>query len=102
MRPKHLLAIASGREIVFYKSKEWRVKREEVLQRDNYECQRCKRDGRFSPADCVHHIIHLKDDPMLGLEEANLESLCDSCHNLVHPEKFFEKKVKFINEERWE
>ncbi|EAG6575944.1 HNH endonuclease, partial [Listeria monocytogenes] len=29
----------------FYKSKEWASIRKEVLKRDNYECQECKRQG---------------------------------------------------------
>lgn len=88
----------------FYKSREWRHKRREILRRDNRECQKCKRDGRYSRAETVHHIKHLKDFPELALADSNLESLCNTCHNEEHPEKLQvqEKKEKFINEERWE
>lgn len=27
----------------FYNSKEWKRKREKILQRDNYECQDCRK-----------------------------------------------------------
>lgn len=73
--------------------------------RDNNECQRCKKLGRFLPAECVHHIKHLDKYPELALVDENLASLCNSCHNIEHPEKF--EKIKQINkkpiiEERWE
>jgi|SRR5690625_69842 len=74
----------------FYRSAEWMAKRQEILRRDNHECQQCKRDGKFSPANTVHHIEHLIDRPDLALEADNLESLCPGCHNREHPEKFFQ------------
>lgn len=74
----------------FYRSPEWRAKRQEILQRDNGECQQCKREGKFSPANTVHHIEPLLDRPDLALEDDNLESLCPACHNREHPEKFIQ------------
>lgn len=74
----------------FYRSPEWRAKRREILQRDNHECQVCKREGKFSPANTVHHIEPLLERPDLALEDDNLESLCAACHNREHPEKFFQ------------
>lgn len=74
----------------FYRSPEWRTKRREILQRDNGECQQCKREGKFSPANTVHHIVPLLERPDLALDDDNLESLCAACHNREHPEKFFQ------------
>ncbi len=37
--------------IRFYKSKEWQTTRKRVLERDNYECQQCKRDGKLTTYD---------------------------------------------------
>ena len=71
----------------FYKSKKWRRKRERVLKRDNYVCQKCKRYGKNVEATTVHHIKHLKNYPELALDENNLISLCERCHNKEHPEK---------------
>ena len=88
----------------FYKSSNWLHKRKQVLERDNYECQRCKSKGGFSPATCVHHIKHLKDRPDLALEEDNLVGLCDACHNLEHPEKLLTPSVNIKSQlfpERW-
>lgn len=102
--PKRLLlAIKRGDVKKFYASKEWKSERRIVMARDNHECQRHKRMGKYAKASCVHHKKHLKEYPELALDEDNLESLCDACHNIEHPEKFFnEVKPKFTNEERWE
>lgn len=71
----------------FYNSKRWKNKRELILRRDGYKCQRCKRYGRQKEAVTVHHIKHYDEYPELALENSNLISLCDACHNYYHPEK---------------
>ena len=71
----------------FYKTTAWKKCREAVLARDNYLCQRCLRSGKLKPADVVHHIDPLKDNPDKAFDESNLESVCASCHNRLHPEK---------------
>jgi 5-methylcytosine-specific restriction endonuclease McrA len=95
--------MAKGIAKIFYASAEWLRKRAEILKRDNHECQICKSRGRFSPATCVHHIKHLLMRWDLRLTDDNLLSLCDQCHNEVHPEKFRENfpKKRLISQERW-
>ena len=93
MNKKLLQAIQSGREDIFYNSRTWRNKRKQILDRDNNECQICKKEGRVSKADTVHHIKELKDYPELGLDNDNLISVCNSCHNIIH-ERFEGQKVK--------
>lgn len=86
----------------FYKSKEWKAKRKEILKRDNKECQKCKSRGKYYKAETVHHIKHLKEHPELALTDSNLISLCYACHNQEHPEKLKKtQRKRFINEERW-
>ncbi len=86
--PKHLLdAVHQGNVHKFYISKIWRKVRLLALRRDNFECQVCKAKGLVTPATCVHHKVHLRDNPLLALALSNLISLCDPCHNLEHPEK---------------
>lgn len=104
MNKELIKVIKEGNTYKFYKSRVWRSKRKQILIRDNYECQKCKSRGRFSKADCVHHIKHLKDYPELALTDDNLECLCNPCHNEEHPEKLeeFQQSNKFTNEERWE
>lgn len=87
----------------FYKTKKWKHKRKEILKRDNNECQKCKSKGRYGKGECVHHIKHLKYRPDLALNDNNLITLCNSCHNEEHPEKLPKNKLKtrFISKERW-
>lgn len=71
----------------FYDSAAWKRKRAQVLRRDKYMCQDCKRYGRMREAVEVHHIQHLEDAPELALDASNLVSLCKACHRKRHPEK---------------
>lgn len=96
--------IKAGRVKLFYKRKEWKRKRREILRRDNSECQKCKRAGGYAKATCVHHKKHLEDYPELALMDWNLESLCDQCHNEEHPEKLRRvdiQRKEAITFERW-
>lgn len=94
----------------FYKSKEFRNLKEEVLREQHYECQECKKLGKITKADTVHHVQHVRKHPELALSKyytyqgkqyRNLIAVCKSCHNKLHPEKHQTKKDKFTNEERW-
>lgn len=94
----------------FYKSKEFRYLKEEVLREQHYECQECKKLGKITEADTVHHVQHVRKHPELALSKyytyqgkqyRNLIAVCKSCHNKLHPEKHKPKKDIFINEERW-
>lgn len=94
----------------FYKSKEFRHLKEEVLREQHYECQECKKLGKITKADTVHHVQHVRKHPSLALSKyytyqgkkyRNLIAVCKSCHNKLHPEKHKPKKDIFINEERW-
>ena len=96
----------------FYGSGIWKRKREKVLRADRWECQRCKRLGRFKRGYIVHHIKHLEDRPDLALEmydpdtgERQLETVCKECHEWYHPEAFRQKgarKREEITPERWD
>lgn len=88
----------------FYNSYEWQKTREAVRERDHNECQMCKAKGKYSTAEVVHHIKHLKDRPDLRLDMDNLISLCNECHNDIHEHGFNtakKKKKRYTNPERW-
>lgn len=91
----------------FYKTAVWINKREDILKRDNYECQRCKKLGKLTIDQDVileiHHIKHLEDYPELALEDSNLITVCKSCHNFYHKRfEYSEKnKVNVKIPERW-
>lgn len=69
----------------FYASKEWRETRKFIFDRDKGLCVKCGR-----PGEIVHHKTHLTpeniDDPMVTLNEENLELLCRDCHGVEHTE----------------
>lgn len=70
-----------------YTSKRWRKKRERILRRDGYKCRECRKYGRAREAVTVHHIKHVDEYPELAYVDDNLISLCNPCHNKMHPEK---------------
>ena len=92
----------------FYKSREWKLKRQEILRRDNFECQLCKARGLANKGVLVHHIKPLKSKPHLAFDNDNLITLCTACHEKEHRRldgyrvKKKEKKQELLPPERWE
>lgn len=70
--------------INFYKTKQWIKKRAIRLRKDDYLCQECKRYGKTTQANTVHHVYPLEDYPRYRLAIWNLLSLCNKCHNSMH------------------
>lgn len=63
----------------FYSSAAWlRVRREKLAI--NPLCEVCVKDGRYTAATDVHHVLERKDFPEHALDLDNLESLCKACH----------------------
>lgn len=68
---------------------EWKAKREEILERDEYECQYCHNRNRTLQ---VHHKYYLKYPngikvyPWEYPNEA-LITLCDRCHKWEHSKR---------------
>lgn len=88
----------------FYKSKQWKKKREAILRRDEYLCQECKRYGKTTPAKIVHHIIPLEQRPDLKLHNDNLVSLCFQCHEQMHNKmtnELTEKGLEWVERVEW-
>lgn len=71
----------------FYNTKQWKEKRKYIMHRDKYLCQECKKYGKNKEAYLVHHIKEVEEYPELKLKNDNLVSVCNSCHNKLHPEK---------------
>lgn len=67
----------------FYESPAWRRTRAYILKRDTGLCVHCGEPGVI-----VHHKIELTprniDDPAIALGEDNLETVCRTCHALIH------------------
>ena len=75
------------KELFNYKSTKWKRKRLSILRRDGYLCMECIKFGRRREAVTVHHIRHVDEHPELAYVDSNLVSLCQACHNKMHPEK---------------
>lgn len=96
----------------FYKSKDWTQLRLLALERDNYECQHCKREGLVTIDSTkvegerkkivlnVHHIKEIEDYPELALELDNLETVCVYHHNIIHDKGFKPQEPKW-DDEKW-
>lgn len=90
----------------FYMTAIWKHKRQEILKRDNYECQWCKAEGKVKTNAHtileVDHIKELEDYPELALDDDNLRTLCKDCHNKRHKRfGFGRKENKWAYDERW-
>lgn len=72
----------------FYRSAAWEACRKAYIKSVGGLCERCLKAGRYTPAVIVHHIIYLTpeniNDPRVTLNFANLEALCQECHNREH------------------
>ncbi|WP_421868103.1 HNH endonuclease [Marinobacter adhaerens] len=56
----------------------WRRLRDQVLERDRYLCQPCKRDRKATPATEVDHIVPEAEGG--ATVAGNLEATCHPCH----------------------
>lgn len=104
--------IDAEQEYKFYSWKSWKRLSAKVRAIDRNECRLCKARGKYTPAEIVHHVKHLRDRPDLALsvydpdtEERQLISLCRACHELEHPERLrptASAAAKPLTEERWD
>lgn len=71
----------------FYGSKAWHQCRKAYLSMHPL-CERCLKRGDVTPAKIVHHREYITssniNDINIILDYNNLESLCQSCHNVIH------------------
>ena len=51
-------------------------------------CERCLERGVYTPAEMVHHRVHLTPDNVhdesIALDWSNLEAVCCKCHAEIH------------------
>lgn len=86
------------KEIVkFRNSKEWKQKRDEIRQRDKNLCRYCLSKNRLVYNQIeVHHIIPIKMNFELKLNDNNLISLCRMCHEDAEVGKILKEELKKI------
>lgn len=72
----------------FYSSKAWQHCRSAYAKSVHNLCERCLKEGRYTPGEIVHHKIHLTpeniNDPSVALAWENLEVVCRECHAKEH------------------
>lgn len=59
----------------------WKCIRDRYVKEHPF-CERCLKEGRLTSVQEVHHIIPVASGGTH--DEANLMSLCRSCHNKIH------------------
>ena len=71
------------------KTYKWRMKSEQIRQRDKYLCQVCL-TAQFNTVQqytydnvSVHHIIPIAEGPSRGFDDDNLITVCDYHHRLA-------------------
>lgn len=108
--------IDEGKLYRFYKTREFRELRAQVLRDYHNECKACAERGRYTRARVVHHVHEVRDRPDLALTRwvrepdgtttENLIPLCQDCHEEAHGRAhrgrraFDEGRAEEI-EERW-
>ena len=115
-RRKHynwIKEIAKGNTDKFYKSTDFDIAREKVLERDKHTCQFFLgkwNDGIHFPnkikivkANTVHHVISIKERPDLALDINNMISLSFKAHEIIEERNkwSWKKKNKPLTKERW-
>ncbi|GAB2025823.1 hypothetical protein OfM1_18950 [Lactovum odontotermitis] len=55
--------------------------RRQILTRDIGLCQYCNLFGQVTPADMVDHVVPREVSRAKELDESNLVSSCNACHN---------------------
>ena len=67
----------------FYKGKQWKKVSRAYMQSRSYVCERCG-----GAASICHHKTYITpgniNDTSITLDPANLECLCQDCHNQEH------------------
>lgn len=84
-----------------------------ALERDNYECQHCKAEGKVTVDSVkekgkhkevvlnVDHKYPIEYYPRLALTLDNLQTLCIFHHNVKEGRIFNRRKNKWADDERW-
>lgn len=88
---KKIICTDTKEEVKGYKAylntTHWKNKREEILKRDHYQCQRCG-----SPSDLIVH--HKTYNKTLGHEKnCQLVTYCNKCHKIIHSQQKSSKDI---------
>lgn len=70
----------------FYKTEAWKDLRSEVYERAHGCCEECGKFVFGRTAHC-HHIVPIKENPLLKLEPNNIKLVCPQCHVKIENEE---------------
>lgn len=86
----------------FYASDAWHECRDAFMQSKGNLCERCSTPDDPVVAKIAHHKVYLTreniNDPHIALSWANLEALCQDCHNKEHKRGERKPRYKFDDE----
>lgn len=82
----------------FYKSKRWLEKRAEHLIEEPL-CRSCRAQGMYRNAHMVDHIVP-RSQGGADLDDRNLQSLCNPCHQRKRGEEAHYKRPSLISSRR--
>lgn len=72
----------------FYSSITWQKCRNAYMEKVGGLCEECLKEGRYTPAEIVHHIEPLNanniNNPAVSLNFENLYAVCRLCHAKLH------------------
>lgn len=72
----------------FYGTSAWYKCRNAYMSSVHYLCEDCLAQGRYTPAEIVHHVIELTPEnitnPAIALDFSNLRAVCRECHAMEH------------------
>lgn len=84
--------------IPFYKTIQWKECRNAYMKAQRGLCEECLKMGLITPAEIVHHKIHLNpqnmSDPNITLNWDNLEAVCRKCHAEIHEGEYAKQRRK--------
>jgi len=85
----------------YHNTHKWHKKAEAIKKKADYLCEVCKDEGRYTYNNIeVHHIIKIKDNKDLFLEDTNLICLCQFHHRLAEQGGIDADYLRKLSEER--
>lgn len=72
-------------------SKEWRIRRDKIFERDSGRCVLCHKQG--------HHVHHMTYRNIFNEDKRDLITVCTECHEYIHG-RVFENNKEINNDEK--
>ena len=70
--------------LLLLEKREWKAKRDRILTRDRYRCQRCGKGDSIDASLQVHHKHYILGLDPWEYKDSELITLCEECHHQIH------------------